>query len=131
MTEVLGERGKRIYNYLTGTYDAQINFHVDSKTEVIWKDLQEMFKRNGMKTTPHAGIFVISVSKMVADAFFNDAERLGINPMEYSEERLITMLNAIKKVNTGITNVEKTRTNTVKQIDNKYTLKLQAMVAGK
>jgi phosphosulfolactate synthase (CoM biosynthesis protein A) len=136
MSEVLSERGKKFIDHfpiinLTGNYDAQVNFHIDIKTDAVWKELQEMFKRNGMKTTPHAGIFVINISKMVADAFFKDANSLGINPMEYSKDRLINILNTVEKVDTGIEKVVKVRDNTIKRIDNKNTLKLQAMVAGK
>lgn len=129
MSKVLSERGKKFIEYFAGNYDAQINFHVDKKTDIVWKELQEMFKRNGMKTTPHAGIFVINVSKTVADAFFKDAESLGINPMEYSEDRLKKIVNTIGKVDTEVKTVIKVRNKTVKQIDNEYTRKLQAMVS--
>lgn len=128
---ILSERGKRFIDLITGDYDAHITLHTNKEMDIKFKKLQEMFKQNGMKNTPHLSSFVISISEMVAEAFFNDAVALGINPAEYTMERTEAILNAIGNADKTIKKVVKARDNAVKQIDADYTLKLQTMVSSK
>ena len=132
----LSKRGKKFLDHFpivssTGEYDAHTTLHYSNEIDVMVKDLRKKFKRNGMKSTPHLSNFMVCASKTVADTFWDDGERLGMNPADYTLDRLKNMCVVVRKVDTNTEAIVKMRDNTVKQIDNKYTRKLQAMVASK
>jgi len=129
-SKILGSKGIEIYDYLTGK---QINVHVDNETYRTWENkLKRRFRKNGINITPYAGFFMINLTEMVAEAFFNDAERLGINPIEYSLERTKKVLEYInknnEKKNIQINNCIDERNKAINIVDESYTSKLQALI---
>ena len=124
------ERVRQQYDYNKGK---QINLHVDRETEKIYlNSLKPKFKNNGINITPNAGVFIIKASDIVADALFYEAEQLGVNPIDYSLERLEVILNIVNNNNErkqkSIKSLVEKRKNTINIIDESHTAKLNSMI---
>lgn len=121
----IGDTSLKIYNYLKSE---QINFHVDKDTKCKCNKILKQLKKNGINTSPDAGVFFVNITYLVSETFFNDAERLGIDPIKYSYDRLKTILDNIDKPEKEIKTVENIRKNAVKDIDSYYSKQANAVV---
>jgi len=116
-------------------YQKQLNLWVTKKTyEKTWdKHLRTRFMQIG-KLSPNAGDFMLITSDIISKMFFDNAKKIGVNPMPYSIHCLTNiagLLEENQKVKKSLNELVSFRDETIHYIDKEYTSHLQSIIDKK
>ena len=100
------------------TWPKEICLHITNKDAPKWKKLKKLLKEH-VNINPDGGVFIVDSSLKIAETFFPLAVELGLDPIEFTQDRLDKTLAVVKmSIDTdNIKKMQKLKKSIIRQSD--------------
>lgn len=111
----------------------QINVHIPRKNIDEWEKLRDLFKSprdQSIQLSPDGGLFMVTVTRKIAEILFPIARNLGLDPIDFTESRLDIFCDIFKGCvdENDIKDINKNRDKLVEKYDKRLKKTLVSIV---
>lgn len=109
-----------------------VGFELNKKDYPLWENIRIHAKSAKIPISPDISTHMVKTYGMIADIYFPTAVDIGINPLEYIDERIIQLLEVAEEAEKkkAIERVKNIQKSVAKEHDSNVFQKVKKLVTG-